>query len=130
MMDIDIADERRKILDGTYPSRVIAGRQNKHIEGTREFEQKRRQMQKDSTGSEPAVLIVDAQYLVDKYKGKGKVYFHPSSPDYPREDIKANEKIGKSWVNSLQKYTDTSVFTIHYSKTGVHIVPVNERGSR
>jgi len=34
-----VCAERRKILDGTYPVRVVQGRQNKHIEGTREFEQ-------------------------------------------------------------------------------------------
>ena len=34
---VNIADEKRKILDGTYPSRVIMGRQNKHIEGTIEL---------------------------------------------------------------------------------------------
>jgi hypothetical protein len=41
---IDISDERRRILDGTYPPRVIAGRQNKHIDGTLEFEQIRESM--------------------------------------------------------------------------------------
>lgn len=56
------------------------------------------------------------------------MYFHPSSPDYPREDITADRIIGKTWVKSLQKYIDTSAFTICYSKTGVHIIPVNEKG--
>ena len=124
----DVADERRKILDGTYSSRVIQGRQNKHIPGTTEFEQKREQMQKASPGSEPAILESDAQTLVDKYKGKGSVYFHPSSLDYPREDILADNIIGKTWVKSLQKYVDTQAFTIYYSKTGVHIIPINEKG--
>ena len=124
---IDIAGERRKILDGTYPSRVIAGRQNKHIHGTFEFMQKR-----DSMGSEPAKLKdgIDVQALVDKYKGSGRIYFKPDKNLYPREDIKADGMIGETWVKSLGKYVDTSVFTIMYSKTGVHIVPVNERGRR
>jgi len=125
---VNIADEKRKILDGTYPSRVIMGRQNKHIEGTIEFEQKCEQMEQISPGSMPAVIIVDAQTLVNKYKGTGSLYFHPSSPDYPREDITADKTIGKTWVKSLKKYINTSAFTIYYSKTGVHIIPVNEKG--
>jgi hypothetical protein len=72
----------------------------------------------------------DAQSLVDKYKGTGRIYFKPDNNLYPREDIKADAVIGETWVKSLGKYVDTSVFTIMYSKTGVHIVPVNERGRR
>jgi len=125
---MNITDEKRKILDGIYPSRIIMGRQNKHIEGTVEFEQKREQMEQISPGSRPAVISVDAQILLNKYKGTGNIYFHPTSPDYPREDITADGIIGKTWVKSLQKYVDTSAFTICYSKTGVHIIPVSEKG--
>ena len=92
----NIADERRKIIDGTYPAKIIAGRQNKHIEGTQEFKQKLEQIKRDSPGSMPAVIIVDAQELVDKYKGTGSIYFHSSSLDYPREDVKADKIIGKT----------------------------------
>ena len=123
---MNIADEKRKILDGTYPSRIITGRQNKHIEGTREFEQKREQMERDSPGSMPAVLYADAQVLVDKYKGTGNIYFLKVS-EYPRETVNANTIIGKTWVKSLQRYIETSMFEISYSKTGVHVIPINER---
>ena len=125
----NIADERRKILDGTYPSRVIQGRQNKHIEGTREFEQKREQMAKDSPGSEPAILEVDAQILVDKYKGTGHID-SPKNSLYPTEVIDTNSIIGKTWVKSLTKYVYTQTIKIFYSSAGVHIVPVNDYKKR
>ena len=126
---IDIADEKHKILDGTYSSRVIAGRQNKHIEGTREFEQKREHMERSSPGSMPAKINqdVDIQKLVDKYKGTGKIYFVDGSP-YPREDIFSSAVIGATWIKTKGKYIDTCMFTIAYSKTGVHIFPKNEKG--
>jgi len=117
----DIEAERRKILDGTYPLRIIAGRQNKHIEGTREFEQNREKMRK--LGSRPSILIADAQMLADKFKGTGIIYFTKSSADYPREDIDAGYVIGKFWDWKTQRYVDTTVFTISYSKTGIHIFP-------
>ena len=125
----NIADERRKILDGTYPSRVIQGRQNKHIKGTREFAQKREQMAKDSPGSEPAILEVDAQMLVDKYKGTGHID-NPKNSLYPTELINTNGIIGKTWVKSLTKYVDTKIIKIFYSSAGVHIVPVSDYKKR
>ena len=120
---MNVADERRKILDGTYPSRVIQGRQNKHIEGTREFEQNQEKMRK--IGSEPAIINVDPQSLVNKHKGTGTIYFSKTSPDYPREDIDTGEIIGKAWDRKKEEYIDTSIITISYSKTGVHIYPNN-----
>ncbi|MCL2773870.1 MAG: hypothetical protein FWD71_11020 [Oscillospiraceae bacterium] len=57
----DIADERRKIIDGTYPSRVIMGRQNKHIERTREFEQNREQKVRAACIFIQARLIIRAR---------------------------------------------------------------------
>jgi len=125
----DHTDVRQKIMDGAYPFKIVEGRQRKHIEGTREFEQKRAAMQKLSNRSEPAKLKpgVDPQRLVDQYKGTGEIYMVTGSP-YPREDIKADTVIGETWVKSLQKYVDTSMFTISYSSIGVHIILINERG--
>ena len=123
---MNIADERRKILDGTYPSRVIQGRQNKHIPGTTEFAQNQAKMR--LIESEPSILEVDAQTLVDKYKGTGTIYFIGSP--YPRELIATGKVIGKSWVKGLNKYVDTRKIEIFYSSTGVHIVPVSDYKKR
>ena len=115
-------EERQKILDGTYPSRVIQGRQNKHIQGTLEFEQNQAKMR--ALGSEPSILEADAQELVGRYKGTGEIYI--SSLPYPREIIDTGRIVGKTWVKSLQKYVDTRRIEIFYSSTGVHIVPVSD----
>ena len=123
---IDINEERKKILNGIYPSRVISGRQNKHIEGTKEFEQNRDKMQK--IGSEPSILYADAQMLVDKYKGTGTIYYKSSL--YPRELVETNGIIGKSWVKKSNKYVETKKIEIFYSSTGTHIVPVNDLKKR
>jgi hypothetical protein len=123
---INIADEKRKILDGTYPSRVIQGRQNKHISGTTQFKQNQDKMR--SIGSNPSILEADAQILVDNYKGTGTIYFKGSS--YPRELIETNEIVGKSWVKSLNKYVETKKIEIFYSSTGTHVVPVNDYKTR
>jgi len=121
----DIDDARRKILDGTYPSRVIIGRQNKHIEGTKEFEQNKEKMKKESPGSNPSILIADADEIMQKYKGTGIIDL-PKGSEYPRETIDLNDFVGKTWVQSLKKYVSTKRVKIFYSSTGVHIVPVSD----
>ena len=120
----DIVDEKRKILDGTYSSRIVEGRQRKHIEGTLEFAQNREKMQKLSPGSEPAILYADAKELVRKYKGTGKIKFRGSA--YPRETVDTNEFVGKTWVQSLNKYVDTKRIEIFYSSAGTHVIPVSD----
>ena len=116
--------EREKILNGEYPSRIVQGRQNKHIPGTREFEQKRESMKRENPKSEPSILTADAKMLVDKYKGTGTVYQHPSS-NYPRENVTVDFVIGKTWVKSMKKYVDSNALKILYSNKGVHIFPIN-----
>ncbi|MCL1996319.1 MAG: polymorphic toxin type 50 domain-containing protein [Defluviitaleaceae bacterium] len=123
---MEIERERQKILDGTYPSRVVQGRQNKHIQGTREFEQKREQMKRTDPTGQPSILEVDAQALVDKYKGTGDIEILKGRT-YPKENIIADEIIGKTWLRDRQKYMDTDAFRIHYSKTGVHAHPVHPK---
>jgi hypothetical protein len=120
-----VKDARDKILDGTYPDKVISGRQRKHIPGTMEFEQKRRVMQERSQGSEPSILIADAEELVKKYKGTGTIRIAGSSP-YPQETIDTGMVVGKTWVKNLNKYVDTKRIRIVYSSIGVHIIPVSD----
>ena len=124
-------EERNKILDGTYPSNLIDGRQRKHIDGTKEFADKRKSIKQYDPNAEPSKILpnIDVRELVDLYKGTGRIYFVQGSP-FPREDVKADKVIGETWVMSLNKYVPTTVFTISYSKSGVHIFPVNERGRR
>ena len=124
-----VETERKKILDGSYSSRVIRGKQRKHIEGTREFEQNRLKMQQISSGSEPSILNVDAQELVDNYKGKGTVKRHRGSL-YPSEIIDADMIIGKTWVKSKRMYVETKRAMIVYSSDGVHVVPISDYKKR
>jgi hypothetical protein len=124
----DIEAERKKILDGTYPARIIWGRQRKHTEGTREFEQNCEKMQR-LYQSNSAILTADAQILVDKYKGTGDIEINNSSI-YPREFIKTDRVVGKVWVKSLKKYVDTKHFMIIHSSDGVHVVPISDYEGR
>ena len=119
-------EERRKILAGTYPPNVRQGSQNKHIQGTKEFEQKLEQMKRTDPTGQPSILEVDAQALVDKYKGTGEILIS-AGRTYPQENIIADEIVGRTWLTKRQRYMDTNTFRIHYSKTGVHIHPTHPK---
>jgi len=112
-------------ISDEYSKRIVAGRQRKHIAGTKEFEQHRRAMQAKNPGSEPSILTVDAEELVEKYAGKGVIKFKGSSP-YPYEEINTGVVVGKTWVKSLEKHVDTKRIRIVYSSIGVHIVPISD----
>jgi len=112
-------------LSDEYSTKIVAGRQRKHIWGTKEFEQNRRAMQKRSPGSEPSILTANAEKLVERYMGKGVIRFVGASI-YPQETIDTDEVVGKTWVKSLHKYVDTKKIKILYSSIGVHVIPVND----
>jgi hypothetical protein len=128
-MQTQVKEARDKIIDGSYSAKVIEGRQRKHIEGTKEFEQKRQAMHKNSPGSEPSVLTADAEELVERYKGAGNIKLKPSSP-YPYEEVDTDSVVGKTWVKNLQKYVDTKRIRIIYSSKGVHVIPINDYSRR
>ncbi|MCL2633999.1 MAG: polymorphic toxin type 50 domain-containing protein [Oscillospiraceae bacterium] len=116
--------ERQKILDGTYPNRIIQGRQRKHIEGTKEFEQNCEKMRK--LGSNPSKLYANADMLVKKYKGTGALFPGRGGSLFPEEIIETNSVIGETWVRSLKKHVPTKRIKIVYSSEGVHIIPISD----
>jgi len=71
---------------------------------------------------------VDAQALVDRYHGTGKARLNKTKTEWTsKEFVVADRDIGVSINPSTGVESLTNRFTIHYSKTGTHIVPT-ERG--
>lgn len=102
--------------------KIHEGRQNKHIEGTNEYKTYKEHFdQKGQYG--PAKLEISkekAQEMVDKFHGSGII-----NGKYPnKECVTVNDEIiGTSVNKKTGKEVKTSVFEIHYSKDGTHIVP-------
>jgi hypothetical protein len=68
------------------------------------------------------------QKLIDRYKGKGRVYSYRGSIVYPREDVSADEIIGKYWSEEQQIHMDTNELPIIYSGAGAHVFPIEPIG--
>ena len=75
----------------------------------------------------PSYLIISDEKvleLVKKYSGKGKIRYNREGLWDSQEIIVTNDEIiGVVVDNRNGKSAETSVFKIHYSKDGIHIVP-------
>ncbi len=90
-------------------------KQNKHVPSAHNYDAKR------SILTHP-----DAQGLVDKYGGKGVPTRNKNKfgePGY-REAVDFGEMIGYAVDRETKAKTATTIGEIHYSKKGVHIVPI------
>ena len=69
---------------------------------------------------------IDAQELVDMHHGTGHIAVSKSIWKN-KETVMANFDIGVEIDMNTMEETITNRFTIHYSKTGTHIVPSKRR---
>lgn len=114
-IELDIV--KNAIESGKVSTTINADKQNRHI--------------KDSGGyiegrSYINGTVEDAQKLVDELSGTGELVFKPNGEWNNKEKVEANKVIGVDVNPSTMKETDTTKATIHYSKTGSHIVPRKE----
>ncbi|NVF11016.1 hypothetical protein HV819_03290 [Anaerococcus sp. AGMB00486] len=128
-LDIYLKDEKlRKAIRNDYNLNINQGRQDKHIQGTNNYNQEL------AKGIHKSYLLddVNPQDLVDKYAGTGDLLRVKKVGKWiNKEFIEADEDIGY-WINS--KNDDeviTNRFSISYSKEkGVHIVPAKPKHYR
>ncbi len=83
-------------------------KQNKHVRGTKEFVESK---------SEITIDLVSLASLVNKYRGSGTKYGNS------KEVINFKIVIGIYRNSSKNKSYKTTFGTVHYSKTGYHVVP-------
>lgn len=69
------------------------------------------------------ISMDEIQDIVNKYAGTGELLYDEKDNWQNREVIKAKTPIGVSINQTTKKETGTNWITIHYSKTGVHVVP-------
>jgi len=114
---------RQNILKGEYNLKINQGKQNRHIEGTREFKEYAEKMA--LKGDKPSILMIDAQGIIDKYSGSGRMIIQ--SPGRPPKESKQLDFITGKYYNKVEnEYINTSRVLIIYAKTGAHVYPVKE----
>lgn len=91
-----------------YPKQIHIGKQGKHIVNHNNYVKGK---------SILSITTEKAQKLINEYSGTGKKI------GQNRERVDFKKIIGKYVDPKTGKKYDTTVGTIHYSKTGTHIVP-------
>lgn len=117
-LKVQYADARiqDRIKTGKLNTTVQAGKQGKHLKGHNNFIEGRSYLN----------ATEDVQALVSKYAGTGALVRDASGKWAHKEVVKADHPVGFAVSQVDGTATETSTFTIHYSKNGVHIVPKKE----
>ncbi len=107
---------QERIKTGKINTTVLIGKQGKHIKGHNNF----------IAGRSYLNASEDVQALVDKFAGTGTILRDASGKWTHKEVVKADHRIGFAVSQHDGSTAETSMFTIHYSRNGVHIVPKKE----
>ncbi len=127
------ADEARRYVASPEQKRtVLRQKQMQHIPGTREWAERVGRL-KDGEPSPSSLLvgIEEVQALVDRLHGTGEVHVSfGGGVSQIKETVKSDVGIIGTWVSDSGECSDTDMFTIHYSKRGVHVVPSRPSAGR
>lgn len=109
---------------------ISAGKQNKHVPGTKEYATKVEQVKKQGyrAPSRLSVSVQEAERLVRENAGKGRPTFDRKGRWNGKEVCSTRKVIGYI-VDKDGNETPTRCFTIHYGKNDVHIVPAKDDGA-
>ena len=133
------AAEIRRIKEKVIPLQKtdnVIPRQKVHRQGTKEYYDRQNYLKNKKKYGPGYVTISDDEIieLVKQYKGKGDIRLTKKGEWDNEEVIITNDKIVGVVVNDMTgKSVPTSVFKIHYSNDGIHIVPdypSKKRGER
>lgn len=125
-----IAEEIRRIREEVIPNMPtdkLVQRQNIHRVGTKMYEDRKAALSAIDQHGPPYLTISDEEVLnlVNQYKGTGEIKLGKRNGKWDNEEtILTNNAVVGVAVNNLNgKTAETTVFRIHYSKNGIHIVP-------
>ncbi|MBO1199109.1 minor capsid protein [Staphylococcus simiae] len=110
------------IKDGRIKLELNHEKQNRHQKGHELFERNRKYAMKNGSKLPSYTTLSNEELnnLIKKHSTKGDLIINKGSFNH-KEIINFNKIIGKTYING--KYYKTPYGKVHYSKTGVHIVP-------
>lgn len=107
----------KAIQEGTISTKLDKRKQGAHIKGNSEY------LSRISNGEHPSYITIskmETQQIINEYSGKGKVRIDGKRF---KETVTADRMIGVYVEKYTGKEIPTNRGTIHYSKSGAHIVP-------
>lgn len=111
---------QQRIRSDEYNKQIEEGKQGKHIIGHNNYTEGRSYL---------TVSVEEAQELVNKYAGTGKIQRDRQNVWNNKETVDVGKDVGV-WISKDGTYQlPTGSLTIHYSKKGTHIVPAMPKGA-
>ena len=109
--------------EGNYNLTLRRQVQNRHIEGTREYQEYANRLSEKNIMPSKMPPSTDCQALVKEFHGKG-IYDPNPRDNSPRERVDTGRIIGQYWDTDKNQFVDTTQIKIVYSKKGAHIYPI------
>lgn len=114
---------RAYVRSDAQPKKVEVGKQNQHINGTKEWRERCERQGGAVQQSEVTLTIEEIQALVDECAGTGRLNVSGKNPPQVKETVTVEGRIIGTWRGKKGNASETDSFTIHYSKKGAHVVP-------
>lgn len=111
------------VCSDAQPKKVEVGKQNQHINGTKEWRDRCEKQGGAVQQSEVALTIEEIQALVYEYAGTGEMHVTGANPPQLREVVIVKGRIIGTWRDRAGNSSETDSLAIHYSKKGAHVVP-------
>ena len=114
---------RERLPEGNYNLTIRRQVQNRHIEGTKEYQDYTER--KSNTTFKPSKMLpdVDCQKLVNEFHGKG-IYTPHRRDKHAQEMVDTGRIIGQYWNNRTGEFVYTTWLMIVYSGKGTHVYPI------
>ena len=103
---------RTDIRNGVYPLTINAEKQSRHMPGENYVQGR----------SVITITLEELQELVNQFAGTGKILLNKRGEWKKQETVDFKCEIGYT-INKEGAITKTSKAKLHYSKTGLHVVP-------
>ncbi|BBN97493.1 phage minor capsid protein [Sporolactobacillus terrae] len=116
---------RMKIASGEITKKINPDKQARHMFGNPAYENYKRDLKKEGVNG-PSYLTIslsEAQDLVNKYAGTGRIWLNGSLNFANSETIIQNDRKIGYYIDKDGNEHLTGNFDIRYSKTGTHIFP-------
>lgn len=119
-IDEYLKDERiRKNIRDNYNKTLVIDKQNQHIKESKKYVEGKSYL---------TISIEEIENIITKYAGTGKIVRDKNGNFANKEKIVLSKIIGVNISSMDKEETLTNAITMHYRKTGAHIVPTkNER---
>lgn len=114
----------QKVRNGEYSLKPSIQQFNKHVEGTKEYQQYMESRIKEGLNAQSKLSVSrdEVAKIIEKYSGTGIIKVRKDGTPLNIEQITVDKVIGSYMQHG--EWVETKKAAIHYSRRGTHVVPI------